>query len=338
LIGSLERGLELMQDGSQQVDRLVVKNFPLPDGTTGPQDLLRIKTSNGLGFILPVVWSGLRMRATIWLNDPVQKVRTPPSFPPGELIAHLFWALPGLVLIPLHTLRCVPKARGFWKVALIITACILTSLWVGVFWVILKLYNAPIPVQTLTFNGLQFPFANLFWLFIYAMGGMVLLQSFLPAIDLAGDVAAYVGVQKRRDRVEKRMAEIIHFVRDAAPNADCLVVGHSLGSVLVTHSLLQPESRGISRGRLLMLTLGSPLRSLSRIFPNHVLSPEQLAARYAKDGTLFSWTNAWRTGDVVGKSIGLTADNFSENVLGSGGHTNYWKDVRALRLALSILK
>jgi hypothetical protein len=337
LLAELTTGLNAMQREDVRVNRYEGADFPLPNGDAGPQDILRIDSNNGTSFVVPVVWSDVRLRAAASLRTFGPPDDFGSSIPLIQVIVHLIAAIPALILLPIHTLCCVPKARGVWKAVLILLAGVLVCLVTGLVWVIFKIFTLPlIPSVPGPIPGIE-PYPNFLIAFLYGLGMMGLLQLFLPVLDYAGDVAAYIGLQKRRNVLETRMADIIQFVLRIAPRADCLVVGHSLGSVLVSHALLQQREWNIGERRMFLLTLGSPLRMLTRIFTSRVDPPAQLASAYSKKGPISSWVNAWRSWDVIGRSLGVKADNFSESELGRGGHTGYWQDSRAWRLVVCML-
>lgn len=52
-----------------RVSPTVFSDFPRPDGTSGPQIALRIKTRKVLCNVVPVVWSRVRVRGGAFLKD-----------------------------------------------------------------------------------------------------------------------------------------------------------------------------------------------------------------------------------------------------------------------------
>jgi pimeloyl-ACP methyl ester carboxylesterase len=142
-------------------------------------------------------------------------------------------------------------------------------------------------------------------------------------------VVTYVARAKRRAEIQKTLADIIDTAADRAPYARILVVGHSLGSVLVTHAVRNAHE---AAGRMIVLTLGSPLRLLSRVFPRAIESPDALLASYAQTGSLVFWANLWRDRDVIGRALSPAAsDRFVETSIGNGVHWDMWHDVRLWR-------
>jgi hypothetical protein len=97
----------------------------------------------------------------------------------------------------------------------------------------------------------------------------------------------------------------------------------------MTQSLLTLSSAYAGKGRTVLVTMGSPLVLMSRVFPRHVQSPSELGDKFAGTGLLLKWVNLWRTQDVIGQALGVTlGQGFVEASLGIGGHANYWGDER----------
>lgn len=99
----------------------------------------------------------------------------------------------------------------------------------------------------------------------------------------------------------------------------------------MTHSLLDFRNPSAT-GRVTLVTLGSPLRKMSRILKSRIYTPQQLIARYVAASMPKRWFNFWRTSDVIGKSLFEEAHSLTvESCLGFGGHRNYWSDPRLWR-------
>lgn len=154
------------------------------------------------------------------------------------------------------------------------------------------------------------------------LAGALRLSGALAAVELLHDVTRYLGLPERRRQLEESLAGMIADVERLAPRARVQVVSHSLGSVLVSHTL----ARRTPGRPLSLVTMGSPLRFLSRVFPSVVDSPAQLARTFREGGRVASWLNLWRDGDVVGRALGVDDELFSEGSLGPGGHADYWQD------------
>ena len=110
--------------------------------------------------------------------------------------------------------------------------------------------------------------------------------------------------------------------------AEVILLSHSLGSVLATHTAATAE-RDCFRRPVVLVTLGSPLRTLSAIFPRIVRTPEQLLLDVGFSRNIRKWWNAWRYQDYIGQALHPSeAQAYFELSLGSGSHPDYWSDRR----------
>lgn len=268
LLQPAKRGFRLLGIEGR-TEEVRIDDFPQMDGTTGYQDVLKIETPEHRHVIVPVAWSRLRMRSAqhvMHLNAGISETISQ-SFAP-------------LILIFVDAVRCLPKAGSIgWKMAIASADLILLTLIAGLIGGIIYVEsNLPYwfptgPSSPWNLPLVILPILLMLWL---------IARRLLPLFDFIGDVAAYIGRSSQRDDIQKRMLTIIDAAASAAPKARIFVVGHSLGSVLVSHSLLGLREGHAAAGRTVLITLGSPLVSMSRIFPRHVLSPETLVTRYSE--------------------------------------------------------
>ncbi|MQY11694.1 hypothetical protein SRB5_18130 [Streptomyces sp. RB5] len=94
---------------------------------------------------------------------------------------------------------------------------------------------------------------------------------------------------------------------EAHPGGRLVVSGHSQGSVLAAAAVWQLAPG--DRGRVALLTYGSPLHRLyGRWFPGY-FGPGRLAALH---GDVDTWTNLWRQTDPIGGPVGLPDGHGSE--------------------------
>lgn len=114
--------------------------------------------------------------------------------------------------------------------------------------------------------------------------------------------------------VPELMVRLIQLTAPESPTAGVVLVGHGQGSVLAAATILQLPTP--IRGRVALLTVGSPLRRLyARLFPAYVNDRmlTDLAARLSPaDAGLPSgggprWINLWRATDPIGGPIGDAA-------------------------------
>lgn len=86
-------------------------------------------------------------------------------------------------------------------------------------------------------------FAPGLWQWLAAVAVCVAFLLFLymtVGFDFAADVASYISNSERRDRLHQVLRHVISRLDEAAPNAQIVVVGHSLGSVFVSHAVSRP--------------------------------------------------------------------------------------------------
>jgi hypothetical protein len=156
---------------------------------------------------------------------------------------------------------------------------------------------------------------------------ILLLKKLVPLFDFIGDVSDYLGSNKRREQITAALAEMVQSLGELAPAADIVVAGHSLGSVLVAHSALELPKEFVLSRKVVLLTMGSPLRLMSSLFPGVVKTPAELSSAYAETGRVSQWVNMWRDCDMVGRDLcDVEFNGLSEFSLGAGGHSDYWSD------------
>lgn len=142
--------------------------------------------------------------------------------------------------------------------------------------------------------------------------------------DLIGDVAAYVGDESVRESAIRSILQAIQLVVSQAPDAQLILVGHSLGSAL----MLDVIARLDLPRRPVLVTLGSPLKTLHWWFTTR-MSPREYMSALAAQQRVKRWYHYWRDDDFVGRSLDNTAHEiYEERSLGRGGHSDYWSDVR----------
>ncbi|MFK7742629.1 MAG: hypothetical protein AB8H80_20120 [Planctomycetota bacterium] len=171
------------------------------------------------------------------------------------------------------------------------------------------------------------------FLMLLALLGLLALGS--RVLDLALDVAWWLGRPSGRIGLEKAVLSKLGAIRDRYPDARVLVVGHSLGSVVVTAAVatLHYENQvgtGVA-GPISVVTMGSPLNYLWRLFPTRLASPRQLLLTYRTCAATGLWLNVWRSGDQVGRAMDADGAGFRQVCIGNGGHGNYWGDARVWR-------
>jgi hypothetical protein len=151
--------------------------------------------------------------------------------------------------------------------------------------------------------------------------------------DLMLDVTSYAGHTRRRRVVLQGVAEIIRKIDSARDGAPLILVGHSLGSVLLSHAV--PVLTG---GTALMVTCGSPINLMAKAFPPIVYSSDKLAAEILAPMGILQWVNFYHDADYIGRSLRVTSSAiFREASIGDGGHTGYFSDVSFWTAVLNLV-
>jgi pimeloyl-ACP methyl ester carboxylesterase len=155
----------------------------------------------------------------------------------------------------------------------------------------------------------------------------------MPVVDLTADVVIYVTNDEIRISLLNAVQHVIDQALGAKADSKVIVVGHSLGSVVVTHAL---AARQLRRS-VTLVTLGSPLPLMSRVFEN-ISSPAHLLRGYRASGSVDCWVHAFRDADVIGRSLSLgVEEGFIECGLGRGPHWNYFSDARLWKRMIAVV-
>ena len=315
LLDEAAKGFRALTADTGSVAPMTLRAFPRPDGTTGDQPALLLGAGGTTHIVIPIIWSALSLRAavatrSVFTNDAVQIL-----------------GRSGIALIRLcvDSIRCIPLAAGLWKVPLVLISAAVMALVAGLWWAVIYL-QSHIPFWLGVAGTSQWRWYTPLLIFAAIAAVTELFARTLPLLDFVADVVTYVAGRKRRERVLQAVAAMIDRVASGNRGARVVVVGHSLGSVLVSQAVLRAQSPG----GVVLLTLGSPLRLLSRIFPRQIDSPDALLRRYAETGKVAFWANLWRDRDAIGRQLKLPEESgrFAECSVGDGPHWNMWGDVR----------
>lgn len=142
----------------------------------------------------------------------------------------------------------------------------------------------------------------------------------------------------RRDRIRRRLDEVMNEVVAAEDFNRIVFVAHSQGTVILLDYLRSGSSTRTlaTASRIDIVTLGSPLGHLyQHYFRSYdVTVPDATAL----DPKLASWINFWRIDDPIGHRVELIGGGFIRNeTLAKGGHTNYWREIRVCRAVLDLI-
>ncbi|MCU1305008.1 MAG: hypothetical protein JWQ87_5292 [Candidatus Sulfotelmatobacter sp.] len=151
----------------------------------------------------------------------------------------------------------------------------------------------------------------------------VLAMAFNWSLDLGFDVLYYGGYEKHRNFLNDATIETIQWLHEQAPCTRIIVVGHSLGSVIAARAVSSLCENERWFDNLTLVTLGSPLNYLSRVFSSSVPSAEWLSKVIC--GRV-RWINLWRSHDLIGKGLQIGKSNTVQYCVSKGGHANYWRD------------
>jgi Lipase (class 3) len=161
------------------------------------------------------------------------------------------------------------------------------------------------------------PVAGVLVLLLFFAGGAYVL-------DFVMDLLWWIGRGPHRRKLGAAVLQAIETTEARFPGAHIVVVGHSLGSVVVMDAM-----RFVNRTResteMRIVTMGSPLNYLWRMFPRVAHSPERLQQAVLQMG-VSDWLHLWRSGDPIGNALDLEAPGFRQTCVGPGGHQNYWGD------------
>ncbi len=147
------------------------------------------------------------------------------------------------------------------------------------------------------------------------------VRPFGIVLDVIADIILYVQpdlkhpaaiAKKCQDRLQLALSYVEKQTDgDVHEDHEILLLAHSQGSVIAA------DVCRLTKVRCRLLTVGSPVQSLYARF---------LAISTNTDHLQVPWLNCFRDGDYV---AGPIKGNAVQNInLGSGGHTNYWKDAR----------
>lgn len=304
-----------------------------PDDPAEKVAAFAIRTPHENHVVVPMVWCGIRRRVVAL---PFSPLATRLNETPVGAVLSLPQAIPKLLDVCADVEACASRARTpFQRLALrLLSAALiggvglvtLLALSTVVAPIVLLAMQIKSNVDTPAGGGLFMTLAALVVSVTAALALVAGFRALLGPYDVIGDTAAYVSDAELRAQAMEAAATTIARIASLAPRAQILLVGHSLGSVLITDALLSsplpPERMPI------LITLGSPLRRLSHFFRS-VRTPLERLRIFRERGLVRSWFHYWRDGDYIGQSLMPRHDDiYSERSLGRGFHANYWTDHR----------
>lgn len=178
----------------------------------------------------------------------------------------------------------------------------------------------------------------------YDQGAILTVSALLPALalsviwslgiwDLLLDVISYAANTRRRKNVVETLSDIISGIDKSRNGVPLILVGHSLGSVVLTQAM--PT---LTEGPAVLVTCGSPLNMMARAFPPIVPSSEKIASQIFAQSRIRQWVNVYRDADYIGRSLRINrVPGFYEASIGDGGHTGYFSDVSFWTAVLNLV-
>jgi hypothetical protein len=150
----------------------------------------------------------------------------------------------------------------------------------------------------------------------------VLVMGFHWLLDFGFDVLHYGGNEKHRTSLIEALSKSIRWFHAQAPNAAIVVVGHSLGSVIAAQSIASMSAGDSWLSQVVLVTLGSPLNYINRVFPKSVQRVREFAD--VLRAAHVRWINLWRRSDPIGKVLDIGDFETVQYCVGPGGHLDYW--------------
>ena len=162
------------------------------------------------------------------------------------------------------------------------------------------------------------------------------------------DIFRYVADPDHRRKVQRGLDEQLTALRDhGAMGGEIAIGAHSLGSVIIVHSLLRsPAWR--PDDRIVLATFGSPLtRLILRFFPRLLMPPRvgQIDREIRRRVASFRWVNVYRPRDPIGASLqlereaaGVDRSTGQKDIELLRAHNDYWSDVEVARAIVAALE
>lgn len=144
-------------------------------------------------------------------------------------------------------------------------------------------------------------------------------------VDFLIDVLWWVGEDAHRVRLRAALLRAVDRAQACFPKARIVLLGHSLGSVVVMDALRHLGDRVSTSSDLQVVTMGSPLAYFWRLFPRVAVRPAVLFREIQAAG-VSRWLHVWRSEDKIGLALDMETLGFQQTCAGPGGHSEYWID------------
>ena len=157
-----------------------------------------------------------------------------------------------------------------------------------------------------------------------------------PMFKVLADVFLYIGSPAFRDRIQ---SELLSHITSSGSllNKRIILVGHSLGTVVSIHHLLDNIELYSQASSICIVTLGSPLyRFFGRYFPAFTPHPSKLFDHFNAHLRHFRWVNVFKPFDPIGGGFGKRRGGIVDvntmqwwRIL-IWAHVGYWSDRHVL--------
>lgn len=208
----------------------------------------------------------------------------------------------------------------FVSIFMFLNACLLSAFYV---------------IYTLGYRE-EFAFAESGW-YLAFLPLIFFIQPILGhLVKIIADIALYLGDDEYRNHLQNNMNQLL----DTLPkNAQIILLGHSLGSVISLDSLMRSHSWRRMKD-VIFVTAGSPLkRVIWRFFDGSLVgsNAHDCTERIKKNIRQFTWINVYRPLDQVGTRLDLGKGGVGEEKVMGGqwhrvlsAHVNYFGDAKVV--------
>jgi hypothetical protein len=293
-----------------------------------PVNAVRIDADGRSAYVFAMVWSRRRQRL-------VEGIEAYSSIAP---LSFVWDSLPAFGEMVLNLFSSIGAARGWRRLALLLAALVGSALLAGLVWASVYVFSWHVGAVWELWHQWGYTPALLVFIFLIPFALGVVWRLSTARLDIVADIATYIGSARYRKAQLGEVRAMLGSVFARALQANVVVVGHSLGSVMVMNGLADlPEALNGTQ-RLLLVTVGSPFLRLARWFSAVVHTPEQLAAVYEEGKCIRHWVNFWRDQDGLGGPMKVRREWFAEASLGEGAHGAYWSDERPWARVITLVQ
>ena len=331
------------------------ESFPIArseqDDLPANQNLLHVGSGADSATLLELRWNpyamspsppsnGPRQIALFWDEQPVYSLlfyqRTIPNLV-RQLVSN--WHIIALEALQIILTPCRPLARiglaGVAAVAMLSAWAVLVTMALGIYGYVMAMLWAGVMDGPVDFAKFAVALCSAFVLSMFIGLTVRIWVWIFSKWALISDVVHYLSSVNYRSQIITYTVRVLDAVGKRYAGADLVLIGHSLGSVILSDVIVGFGERLAPFGTVTLVTAGSPLRKLSYLMPDSVAVPERVLASLQANAKFKVWLNVWRTRDFVGKRLFAGSVTSVEEVCaGTGPHWNYWSDRHVVGLVL----